>query len=119
MRFKRIIKDVELPEKVTGGYVNVRSAERVDIRPGETRQVITGIKVYLQKGEIAGIRGAPSWVGFVTPAKVSSGDLTIMIKNATLRNLMVYCGQVIASIDIIKRPRKKTTVVSSIVDIAE
>jgi len=59
MKFKKLVDGVELPEKSSPElYINVRSAERVDIRKDEYRQVRTGVSMLVNKSEVARVVGA-------------------------------------------------------------
>ena len=58
MRLYKIVKDVEFPEKTEAGYINIRSIERIDVRPNETRYVRTGLRATKTKNEILVVESA-------------------------------------------------------------
>ena len=114
MRMKRKHDDVELPEKTSPThYINIRSAERRDIRPGETVTLQTGVSVAMAAGETARLSGRNVKSTSITPKGYK--DLLVVMTNKGNRNIMIYPGQVIASLHIAKKKpqaRKKTTVVT-------
>ena len=102
MRMKRKLEDVELPEKVSSTrYINVRSAQRVDVRPGETVVIETGVLVAMAAGEMARVRGKNVKPTSIAPKGYK--DLLVTMVNRGDRNLLIYPGQVIASIEIVKK----------------
>jgi len=118
MRFKKLDAGVELPEKYSPTlYINVRSAERVDVRPHEVRRVKTGVSVLVGKDETARIVG-PN----VSTDEIKTGnkysELIVTMHNLGDRNVMVYPGMVVARIEVTKtkaeatNKRRTTTIVS-------
>lgn len=115
MRMKRKHDDIELPEKTSPTtYINVRSAERIDVRPNETVTIQTGVLVAMAAGETAHTKGKNVRPTSIGPKGYK--DLLVMMTNRGERNLLIYPGQVIARIDITKkkvearkRKRKKVT----------
>jgi len=109
VRLKRLNDQVELPEKTNNNkYINVRSAVRIDVRPGETVEVPTGVAVSLAKEETAYISG-PN----VVPTELPHGkykEIIVPIYNDGDRNLLIYPGQVIATISVERK--KKATIVT-------
>lgn len=111
MRFKRIgnYDDVELPEKATASlYVNVRSAVRIDVRPGETLDIPTGVRVTVGRNEKAYLE---ELIDGMVPKQIKSGELFVTVKNKGKRNIMVYPGQALAEI-VVKKETKKATAVT-------
>jgi hypothetical protein len=103
MKFKKMVEDVELPERVAPHvYVNIRSAERRDVRGSETINIKTGVMVLVGGGEIATVFGAGPFAANVVPREIKTGnkyyEIIITVRNNGLRNIMIYPGQVLASI---------------------
>jgi len=100
MKFKKLVDDVELPEKSSPElYINVRSAERVDIRKDEYRQVRTGVSMLVNKSEVARVVGANVQTTLLkTGTKYE--ELVVTMFNQGERNIMVYPGMVIAKIKV-------------------
>lgn len=97
MRFRKLNKEVELPEKSTPNrYINVRASERVDIKPGLAREVETGVEVSVKKDEIASVVGKNVLEEVLEPGGYR--PLTVTICNHSDRTMMVYPGQVVASV---------------------
>jgi len=102
MRMKRKTEGIELPEKTSPTtYINVRSAQRIDVRPNETVTIQTGVLVAMAAGEIAHIKGKGVRPTSIGPKGYK--DLLVMMTNRGERNLLIYPGQVIARIDITKK----------------
>ena len=103
MRFRKVDPEVELPEKVSvNRFINVRSAQRIDVCPGATVNVNTGLRVIVPKNEKAVIKGE-----HVVEGPITSGLLFVPIHNPTKRSIMIYRGQVLAEIWVEKLPVKK------------
>lgn len=102
MRMKRKHDDIELPEKTSPTtYINVRSAQRIDVRPNETVTIQTGVLVAMAAGEMAHIKGRNVRPTSIGPKGYK--DLLVMMTNRGERNLLIHPGQVIARIDITKK----------------
>ena len=115
--------DIELPERHGNEYINVRSNERTDVRPGETRSIHTGIKLIVEPGDRVAIDSVYTNDYAILPPGTYK-DLQIIVVNDSDRNIMIYPGQDIATIKIlkdnepltatvIKRPRKKRATIES------
>ena len=98
MKFRKRLEFVELPEKSGSDYLNVRSAVRIDVRPGETLNVDTGLNYMIPKNDSANwtIVGSNVVRFGLTPSGYR--HLYIKIHNHGRRNIMIYVGEVIASI---------------------
>jgi len=106
MKFRKRLEFVELPEKSENDYINVKSAVRIDVRPGETLSVDTGLEYMIPKND-----SALWWVvGLnVVETKLTSGGyrpLYIKVRNPGHRNHMIYVGESIARIVGTVKPKK-------------
>lgn len=109
MKFRKAINGVELPEKSSSTlYVNIRSAERVDVRSNEMIMVDTGIEVLVPKNETVTIFGAYIIETVLSPGKYQR--LTVPVRNTTDQCFMVYPGQVLASLSVVTKPKPKKVV---------
>jgi len=109
MKFKRLDASIELPEKESDGhYINVRSSVRVDVRPGETRLIPTGVNVVLSKDEKAKLVVTASTATYTYD--LESGAMEVKVVNNGARNIPIYPGMVIA--EIVSSATKKATIVS-------
>lgn len=120
MRFRKLNKEVELPEKSTPNkYINIRASRRIDIKPGKTRDVTTGVEVLVPKNEICWLSGDSVLEAVLEPGKYR--ELIITMHNPSRKTMMIYPGQVIASITVEvistkaakKLPKYKRTTFSS------
>lgn len=109
MRFKLLRSDVTKPNKVSPGhYINVRSAQRIDVFPNNSAMVETGLKVYVSKTETARLVGDS-----VDEVEITSGELFIPVVNPSDTILSIYPGQVLADISVSTVKQKRATFVSS------
>jgi len=108
VKFKKAFADIEKPEKSGDRYINVRSAERVDVRPGATRTIDTGVEVSVAKMEFAFVAGENVVEETLEPGGYR--PLTVTITNDTERTMLVYPGQVLASIYVKILGKKKSAV---------
>ena len=105
MKFRKRLEFVELPEKDGNNYLNVRSAVRIDVRPGETLSVDTGLDYMVPKNDSA------TWA--VVGSNVVRFELTpsgyrrlyVKIRNHGHRNIMIHVGEVVASIIGTMKPK--------------
>jgi hypothetical protein len=111
MRIKRISSEFSEPEKIEDTYI-IRSSERVDVRPGETVFVETGLEYLAYKTDNAVIYGPQ-----VEEQELYSGRgydrLTVRIQNSGKHTISVYPDQIIAFISIDSAKRYKTASLSS------
>jgi len=111
MRIKRISPEFGEPEKIKDTYI-VRSSERVDVRPGETVFVETGLEYLAYKTDNAVIYGPQ-----VDEEELYSGRgydrLTVKIRNSGEHIISVYPDQIIAFISLGSAKRYKTASLSS------
>lgn len=99
MKFRKLNNEVELPEKSTPGkYINIRASSRVDIKPGKTRDVKTGVEVLVPKNEICWLSGDNVLEAVLEPGKYR--ELIITMHNSSRKTMMIYPGQVVASITV-------------------
>jgi len=105
MKFRKRLEFVELPEKSGSDYLNVRSAVRIDVRPGETLNVDTGLNYMIPKNDSANwtIVGSNVVRFGLTPSGYRR--LYVKIRNHGHRNIMIYVGEVIASIIGTMKPK--------------
>jgi len=97
--------DVELPERSgVGHYINLRSAERIDVRPNETVVISTGVKISRSKGEKVMFASS---IGDYKLEPVKSGEIKVSITNSGDRNIIVYPGMVIG--ELLSDTSKTTT----------
>jgi len=106
MRLYRIDKEVDFPEKVSGKsdlrYANIRSAERIDVRPGETRQISTKLRVSFKQDKEKVF--VVSYFNSTKYEIISSGEeLLVPVENVGDRNIMIFPGTVIAEMRVEKR----------------
>ncbi len=102
----RIVRyaSVDFPEKVGDVYTGIRASERLDIRPGETRDIPTGLGVqYNPAVEHITVVPEIKGVGFTAYPLGNGGELFIRVHNTTPRTLQLYVGQVVASLETTKR----------------
>jgi len=98
MKFRKLNDEVELPEKTSSGYINLRSAERVDVRPGETRNITTGVEAKLDKSESYSFEPDFTSMGnseVTTISPNSYTELALSVTNPYDTNIMIYPGQVL------------------------
>ena len=95
MRLYKINPDVEFPEKLEAGYMNIRSAERIDVRPNEARLVSTGLRLSKTKDEVITVKDL--W-GTEYILENSGEELFIKVTNGGIRNIMIYVGMVIGEV---------------------
>lgn len=102
MRLYKIDDNVEFPSKETSKGITkisgIRSSQRVDVRPGETVFVKTGIRIHLNKKEEAAIYSAVL-EGVYSP--VSGKELAVMVHNNTRNTFHIYPGQVIGRAEVV------------------
>lgn len=122
MKFRKRLEFVELPEKSGNDYLNVRSAVRIDIRPGETLDVDTGLDYMVSNNDPS--RWSIAGDFNVFEAELTSGGykpLYIKVRNMGNRNIMIYVGEPIARVvgttkpvekKAARKPTKKTTFTS-------
>jgi len=122
MKFRKRLEFVELPEKSGNDYLNVRSAVRIDIRPGETLDVDTGLDYMVSSNDPS--RWSVAGDFNVFEAGLTSGGykpLYIKVRNMGNRNIMIYVGEPIARVvgtmkpvekKAARKPTKKTTFTS-------
>ena len=95
MRLYKLSDETEFPEKVDGGYINIRSSERVDVRPDETRYISTGLRITITDSDKVNV--ISMW-GDEFQVEKSGKELCVKITNNGLQNLMLYPGTVIGKI---------------------
>jgi len=95
MRLYKLIDEAEFPEKTETGYVNIRSVERVDVRPNETRSVYTGLRITKTIKEDIIVKSAWDDLYLI---EESGEELYIKVFNMGERNIMIYPGMVIGEI---------------------
>lgn len=105
MRLYKIDKEIEFPERVSGNsglrYINIRSAERIDVRPGETRQISTRLRVSFKEAkERVFIVSHFNSTKYEIPA--SGKELLVPVENLGLRNIMIQPGEVLGEIIVEK-----------------
>jgi len=102
MRLRKLNDGVELPEKVNPGlYINARSNRRVDVRSGENIAIATGVEISVARGELVTISGPNVVTYVIEPCKYT--ELFVMVANRGDRLLMIYPGQVLAEIIVVKK----------------
>lgn len=96
MNIKAIDANVEAPEAKDGVY-SIRSAERIDVRPGETINVYTGLEALAYHTDEAVLNGPNT-----TRTKFYTGrgydELTVPVVNASNCTMHIKPGQVIAQV---------------------
>jgi len=101
MKFKRRYEGIELPEKSEPTkYINIRSAERVDVRPGETRDIETGVLIKVYADEEVIVYGPYVVTGTYQVDKFV--PLVVTMYNDEDRSLLIYPGQIIGGLSIRK-----------------
>ena len=100
MRLYKLVQDVEFPEKSEFGYINIRSTERIDVRPNETRMVSTGFRVSKLSDETITVRSI--W-GDTQSIEISGETLYVKVTNHADTNIMIYVGMVIGEILVEKQ----------------
>ena len=105
MRLYKIDKEIEFPERVSGNsslrYLNIRSAERIDVRPGETRQISTRLRVSFK--ETAEKVFIVSYFNSMKYEITTSGEeLLVPVENLGERNIMISPGTVLGEIKVEK-----------------
>lgn len=98
MRFYKTTDAAESPEKQGNRYLNIRSAQRIDLRPHETLSVATDLGVEWAKTErvkILPVYGSEYFLD--TP-----GSLWIKLSNPTDKSIHIYPGTVVASVEVYK-----------------
>jgi dUTPase len=100
MRLYKLDKNVEFPERVNEDglirYLNIRSSERIDVRPGETRHISTQLRVSfdVEKYETFIISAFDS-----TKSLLEDGEeVFVKVTNHGNRNIMIYPGQVVGEL---------------------
>ena len=107
MKFRKRLEFVELPEKDGSNYLNIRSAVRIDVRPGEILSVNTGLEYMVPKNDTAtwAVASSSTVIGdSLTPGGYK--PLYIKLHNPGHRNLMIYVGETIATIVGTMKPKK-------------
>ena len=105
MKFRKRLEFVELPEKSGSDYLNIRSAVRIDVRPGEILSVDTGLDYMIPKNDVATWAVVGSNVVRLELTPSGYKRLYVKIRNRGHRNLMIYVGHVIASIIGTMKPK--------------
>ena len=110
MRLKKLEDYVELPKSLGfGQYGELRSIERIDIRPGERRDVLTGVGARIAKTETVTVYSAFCDNKMVYDRTGEVVELMVRIKNNGKQNIMLHPGQVIATIEVKKGAAKTKT----------
>lgn len=100
MRLYRIDKDVDFPEKedtdLGYNYINVRANERIDVRPGESRDISTGLRASFR--DSATVYSEDIFTNTRREVKESGEELFIFISNGTHKTIMIHPGMVIGRV---------------------
>ncbi len=99
MRLYKLSKSVEFPEKTKTGYINIRSIERIDVRPGEIRCVDTGLRI--SKTDLERVVAKSVW-GDTSTVNRTGKRLCIIVNNHGSRSIMIYPGMVIGELTVEK-----------------
>lgn len=115
MKLKKLEDYVELPvADGTGCYQGLRSLERIDVRPNERRDVLTGVAAYVGKTETVTVFSDFCGSRMIYSKLGKYVELQVRIKNKGDRNIMIYPGEVIGYLTVRKpasKPRtKKATI---------
>lgn len=106
MRLYKINKEVDFPERVsnTSGiyYKNIRSAERIDVRPDEIRHISTGLRIsFKPEKETVYII---SYFNSMKYEIIESGiELVVPVENLDKRNIMIFPGRVLGEVRVEKK----------------
>ena len=97
MRLYRLIEGTEFPERVKDDvvkYLNIRSIERVDVRPGEARYIQTGFRISCTDSERVSV--VSEWGD--TSELVNGDELVVLVCNTGKQNILIYPGSVVGMV---------------------
>lgn len=97
MRLYKLVQGTEFPERVNEDavmYVNIRSIERVDVRPEECRYIQTGFRISCTDSERVYV--VSEWGD--TSELFNGDELVVLVSNTGKRNILIYPGSVIGKV---------------------